>query len=209
MPWGGGSVALLNMAQTFIAAQRGAYVTLTDAATIAVDLSLANNFRGQLGGNRTLGAPTNTVAGQSGVFDWYQDATGSRTLAYAWPYQFAGGTAPTLSTAKFALDTLAYNVGFYNNMTVSAITNATPAVVTSNGHGMFTGQKCQFSALVGSTGLATATSYWATVIDANTFKLSSSLANCIAGTFLATSSGFTSWTLEASTITISPLLGVA
>ena len=194
---------------TFTKGQNGAYVSLTDAATIAVDLSAGNPFKVVLGGNRILGAPTNTKEGQSGVLTLYQDGTGSRTLTYAWPYHFLSGTPPTLSTAKFAKDSLAYNVDFYKLMTITGITQATPAVVTFAGHGMFSGQKCQFSALVGSTGLAAATNYWVTVIDANTFKLSSSLANCIAGTFIATSTAFTSGTLEASSITISPLLAIS
>ena len=41
-----------------------AAVTLTDAATIATDASLGNLFRVTLGGNRTLGNPTNPVDGQ-------------------------------------------------------------------------------------------------------------------------------------------------
>lgn len=102
--------AKTDVAQTYTAAQRGSYVTLTDAATIAVDLSLGNNFQVTLGGNRTLGAPTNVVAGQSGVIRVVQDGTGSRTLAYNSVYKFAGGTAPTLTTTASAVDLLAYHV---------------------------------------------------------------------------------------------------
>ena len=40
--------------------------TLTDAASIAVDFALGNNFLVTIGGNRTLAAPTNAVAGQTG-----------------------------------------------------------------------------------------------------------------------------------------------
>lgn len=69
--------AKTDVAQTFTAAQRGAYVTLTDAATIATDLSLGNQFQVTLGGNRTLGAPTNVVAGQSGVIRVVQDGSGA------------------------------------------------------------------------------------------------------------------------------------
>ena len=36
------------------------YVSLTDAATIAVDMSTGINFTVTIGGNRTLGNPTNT-----------------------------------------------------------------------------------------------------------------------------------------------------
>jgi hypothetical protein len=64
-----------------------------------VDFADSNNFTVTLGGNRTLGNPTNQVAGQSGSLFVVQDGTGSRTLAYSSDWEFAGGTAPTLSTA--------------------------------------------------------------------------------------------------------------
>jgi hypothetical protein len=102
--------AALASAQSFTAAQRGAYVTLTDAATVDIDLSLGNQFQVTLGGNRTLGAPTNVVAGQSGVIRVVQDGTGSRTLAYNSIFKFPGGTAPTLTTAASSVDLLAYHV---------------------------------------------------------------------------------------------------
>lgn len=102
--------AKTDVAQSFTAAQRGAYVTLTDAATIATDLSLGNQFQVTLAGNRTLGAPTNVVAGQSGVIRVVQDATGSRTLAFNSVFKFPGGTAPTLTTTANAVDLLAYHV---------------------------------------------------------------------------------------------------
>lgn len=102
--------AELSVAQTFTAAQRGAYVTLTDAATIATDLSLGNHFQVTLGGNRTLGAPTNVVAGQSGVIRVVQDGSGSKTLAYNSIWKFPGGTVPTLTTTANAVDLLVFHV---------------------------------------------------------------------------------------------------
>lgn len=86
------------------------YVALTDGATIAVDMSAGFNFSVTLGGNRTLGAPTNTKNGQSGVIVLTQDGTGSRTLAYHANWKFAGGNDPTLSTAAGAVDLLFYQV---------------------------------------------------------------------------------------------------
>lgn len=103
-------IPLLTVANTFTKAQRGAITALTDAATIAVDLSLANNFSVTLAGNRTLGAPTNVVAGQSGIITITQDATGGRTLAYNAFWKFAGGTDPVLTTAANAVDVFAYFV---------------------------------------------------------------------------------------------------
>jgi hypothetical protein len=84
--------------------------TLTDAATIAVDMSLSCNFTVTLGGNRTLGNPTGLVTGQTGSIFVVQDATGSRTLAYSSNWDFAGGTAPTLTTAANAIDRIDFIV---------------------------------------------------------------------------------------------------
>jgi hypothetical protein len=102
--------AKTDVVQTFTAGQRGEVTTLTDAATIAVDFADSNNFTVTLGDNRTLGNPTNQVAGQSGSIFVVQDGTGSRTLAYSSDWDFAGGTAPTLSTAASAVDRIDYIV---------------------------------------------------------------------------------------------------
>lgn len=102
--------AKTDTAQSFTAAQRGAYVSLTDAATVAIDMNLGNQFQVTLGGNRTLGAPTNVVAGQSGVIRVLQDGSGSRTLAYNAVFKFPGGVPPVLTTAANSVDLLAYHV---------------------------------------------------------------------------------------------------
>lgn len=104
------NTAFTNTTQSFTAAQRGSYVTLTDAATVAIDLSLGNHYQIVLGGNRTIGAPTNVVAGQSGVIRLVQDATGSRTASWNSVFKFPGGTAPTLTTTANAVDLVAYHV---------------------------------------------------------------------------------------------------
>jgi hypothetical protein len=96
-------------------------VALTDGATITPDFALANNFSVTLGGNRTLANPTNLTAGQSGVIKVTQDGTGSRTLAYGSNWDFAGGTAPTLTTTASAVDILAYYVDSSSNITTRLI----------------------------------------------------------------------------------------
>lgn len=85
-------------------------VPLTDAATIATDASLGNYFTVTLGGNRTLGAPTNPVNGMKAVWRFLQDGTGSRTLTLT---TGAGGfrlgtdiTATTLTTTASKCDYL-------------------------------------------------------------------------------------------------------
>jgi hypothetical protein len=113
--------AKTDVVQSFTAAQRGAVVALTDGATITADFDAANNFSVTLGGNRTLGNPTNVVAGQSGIIKISQDATGSRTLAYGSSWDFAGGTAPTLTTTANAVDILVYYVDSSTNITARLI----------------------------------------------------------------------------------------
>lgn len=88
----------------------GVEVTLTDAATIAVNMGSFINATVTLGGNRTLGSPTGDKAGQSGVIRIVQDATGGRTLAYGTGWLFAGGVAPVLSTGANIQDLLFYHV---------------------------------------------------------------------------------------------------
>ena len=94
-------------------------VSLTDAATIAVDFNVGQNFAVQLGGNRTLENPTNCVAGQTGSIFLEQDGTGSRTLSYGSSWDFAAGTAPTLTTDGSAIDRLDYIV--YTSTDVQAM----------------------------------------------------------------------------------------
>jgi hypothetical protein len=95
-------------ATTFTKQQAFGTATLTDAATIAWDVSGAQVAKVTLGGNRTLGAPTNLIDGATYVLRVKQDATGSRTLAYNSVFKWPGGTAPVLSTAANALDILTF-----------------------------------------------------------------------------------------------------
>lgn len=104
------NIAQLATAQSFTAAQRGAISALTDGTTITPDFAVANNFSVTLGGNRTLANPTNLTAGQSGSIFITQDGTGSRTLAFGSYWDFAAGTAPTLTTTASAVDRIDYVV---------------------------------------------------------------------------------------------------
>ena len=102
------SVATINKA-TFIKQVVGTPVTLTDAASMAVDFATGNNFVVSLGGNRTLSNPSNALPGQTGHIYVIQDGTGSRTLAFGNAYNFEGGGAPTMSTSANSVDLLVYN----------------------------------------------------------------------------------------------------
>ena len=100
-----------------------AIIGLTDAATIAVDMSLANNFSVTLGGNRTLGNPTNLTAGQSGIIFITQDSTGSRTLAYSSYWDFPNAVTPVLTTTASAVDVLIYTVRSSTSIAVNYMLN--------------------------------------------------------------------------------------
>lgn len=100
--------AVTDVAQTFTAAQRGSITTLTDGATVTPDFAASNNYTLTLGGNRTIANPTNLTAGQSGSIFLVQDGTGSRTASWGSYWDFASGTAPTLTTTASAVDRIDY-----------------------------------------------------------------------------------------------------
>ena len=85
--------------------------TASKSGTVAPDMSRYTNFVWTLGGNLVLDDPTDEVAGQSGVFVFIQDGTGSRTLSHADDRYFvAGGTSITLTTTASAIDIVPYFV---------------------------------------------------------------------------------------------------
>ena len=92
--------------------------TLTDGANIQVDFTSGIHHTVTLGGNRNFSDPNNTgdAAGQSGSIFIVQDGTGSRTASFHADYKFAGGTAPTLSTAANAVDRLDYVIRAVNDV---------------------------------------------------------------------------------------------
>lgn len=98
-----------------------AEVALTDAGTIAWDLSTGIDFTVTLAGNRVLGNPTNVTVGKKGRLRVVQDGAGSKTLSYSANYEFAGGTAPVLSTAANAQDVLYYDVISTTRMVLSIL----------------------------------------------------------------------------------------
>lgn len=82
---------------------------LTDASTIAVNAAMGNHFRVTLGGNRTLGTPTNPVDGQKITFEFTQDGTGGRTLAFSGGYAFSLSVPqPTLTGTAGATDVIGF-----------------------------------------------------------------------------------------------------
>jgi len=94
-----------------------------ESGTITLDFGSSNNFKMTLTGTSTLGAPTNASGGQSGSIFILQDGTGSRTLAYNAVFAFAGGTAPTLTTAASGQDALLYYVQDASTIITTSVLN--------------------------------------------------------------------------------------
>lgn len=88
--------------------------TLTDASTVTPDFAASTNFTltftSAVGNSRTIANPSNLTAGQSGSIFLIQDSTGSRTVSWGSYWDWAGGTAPTLTTTGSAVDRIDYIV---------------------------------------------------------------------------------------------------
>jgi hypothetical protein len=129
-----------------------------DADGATITFDLTNNIHEViLGGNRTL-AISNISVGQFFKIDLIQDGTGSRTVTW-----FASNSA-TATVTIAAPGVLTTGVD---------IPTLTPIVLTTTG------------AL--PTGLTASTVYYYTRVDATTGKLSTTVANAQAGTFITTS----------------------
>jgi hypothetical protein len=86
-----------------------AVVYLTDAAAIAVDASLGNDFRVTLEGNRTIGAPVGATNGQQIIFQVTQGSGGPFSITWGAGYEFSSALPqPALSTSPGQTDLLGF-----------------------------------------------------------------------------------------------------
>ncbi len=104
-------IAKINVVNSWSKAQIGVPVSLTSTGnSIAVDLSLSNNFTHTMTENTTLAAPSNAVAGQSGVIMFTQHASAAKTLAYNAFWKFPSGIVPTMTATVNAVDAFSYYI---------------------------------------------------------------------------------------------------
>lgn len=98
-------------------------VSVADASTITLDGNTGFNFYTTLAGNRIIANPTNMKAGQSGVWHFTQDGTGTRVPSWGTNWRFAGGAAVggLLSTAAGAVDCVSYFVRADGSLTCSIL----------------------------------------------------------------------------------------
>lgn len=86
---------------------RGAFTTLTDGATVTMDLNVTRAAKVTLGGNRTL-ALSNDRDGDSFVLVIRQDATGSRTVTWWSGILWQNGNTPVLTTTPNKYDVFSF-----------------------------------------------------------------------------------------------------
>ena len=83
----------------------------------------SNNFSCTMAHNIVFANPSNDTAGQSGSIFLTQDGTGSRTASWGTDWDFAGGTAPTLTTTAAAVDRIDYVILDATNIQAVATLN--------------------------------------------------------------------------------------
>lgn len=100
-----------------------ARVTASGSGSQTIDFSLGNTVERTLTGNSTFTFSGGT-AGFVYTFIFIQDATGSRTIAFAGTnVKFASGAAPTWSTAANAIDIVSFYFNGTNYMEISRSLN--------------------------------------------------------------------------------------
>lgn len=110
----GASGKIVDASGLFAASE---FVNLAYSPTISVDLNAGLNFSATLTGSPTIANPTNAKAGQSGVIEIIQDATGFRVPTFGSAFVFQGGT-PAFSTAANAVDLVPYVVRSVSPLTL-------------------------------------------------------------------------------------------
>ena len=110
-----GGITISSAGLVTVAAASGSISAISVAAsdtTKTLDFATSNNFALTLANTSscTLANPSNLAVGQTGSIFVVQDGTGSRLLTYGSSWEFAGGTAPTLTTAASAVDRIDYVV---------------------------------------------------------------------------------------------------
>ena len=115
--------AEVGTANTWTAGQRGEITSLTSGTSITIDMADSNNFSVTLGHNATFQNPSNDTAGQCGSIFITQDGTGSRTASWGTDWDFAGGTAPLLTTTPGSVDRIDYVILDSSNIHAVATLN--------------------------------------------------------------------------------------
>ena len=117
---------------TFSGPVIGTVTTLTDAASVALNLAQGNNFYVQMtsavGSSRVLENPSNAVIVQCGSIYIIQSVSGTatKTISFGDAYRFKAGTAPTITQTTSAVDLMVYNVRDVSIVDILPVQNLKP-----------------------------------------------------------------------------------
>lgn len=115
--------AKTDVTQTFTKAQRASVTTLTSTSNhIAINFADNNDFTHTTTENTTLDNPSNIAVGQSGVIYFIQGGT-PYTLLFGSYWDFAGGSAPALTTSASARDALFYHAVASDHILATLVKN--------------------------------------------------------------------------------------
>ena len=92
--------------------------TVPYASSVTLNLATGFNFGITLTGAVTFANPTGAMPGQSGTLYITQGGSGSYGASWGTSWQFAGGTAPTLTATVGHVDRLDYKVRTATNISV-------------------------------------------------------------------------------------------
>ena len=120
-----GGVGYLASDNVWAGAQRTTVTALTSSSnSIAITLGSSNDFSHTFTEATTLANPSDTaVPGQKGTIYLTQHASSPKTLAYGSEYDFAGGTAITVTAANSARDSIDYVVRADGKIELSGLLN--------------------------------------------------------------------------------------
>lgn len=135
----------------------------------------------------TDGQVLSAASGQTTGLQWVGAASTSLT-------QFFTDIGDSSNNRTATNTSLLGNIKALTTSQSYTVTNAAPGVFTVTGHGFLTGDPAYVTAT--QNGFTLNTRYYVSKVDANTFKLSTTLANAVAGTGI-TSSGTTAGTINS------------
>lgn len=84
--------------------------TMTDGATVTLDLDAAEKVHSVVLGDNRILAVSNSAIGERFLLRLVQDATGSRTVTWWSTITWPGGSAPTLTTTANKVDVFEFIV---------------------------------------------------------------------------------------------------
>ncbi|MDP6586001.1 MAG: hypothetical protein QF535_15225, partial [Anaerolineales bacterium] len=125
LPASTGSLATTAANNVWAGSQKATVTALTSTSNVmAIAILTSNDFSHTFTENTTLSNPSDTaVAGQSGSIYLTQHASSPKTLAFGSEYDFAGGTAPTVTATNSARDRLDYVVRADGKIEITSVLN--------------------------------------------------------------------------------------